>query len=99
MGNYPVRRSAKIPAAFVVVWSSLGESIGRFTDVAPQAGLNLFAMASGVIVDDFENNGLLDVVTSNYERSASRCTISITTETGLSPTRPPRPASPASWAA
>ena len=34
--------------------------------MAPQAGLNLFAMAAGVIVDDFENNGLLDVVTSNW---------------------------------
>jgi len=44
-----------------------GEIIGRFTDVAPQAGLNLFAMASGVVVDDFENNGLFDVVTSTYD--------------------------------
>jgi len=35
--------------------------------VAPQAGLNLFAMASGVIVDDFENNGRFDVVTSSYD--------------------------------
>ena len=41
--------------------------IGRFTDVAPQAGLNLFAMSSGVMVDDFENNGLFDVVTSTYD--------------------------------
>ena len=46
------------------------ESIGRFTDVAPAAGLNVFAMASGVVVDDFENNGLLDVVTSSYDPCA-----------------------------
>ena len=63
-GEIPVRRSAKIPDASVAFGS--GESIGRFIDVAPQAGLNLFAMASGVIVDDFENNGRFDVVTSTY---------------------------------
>jgi len=43
------------------------ESIGRFVDVAPAAGLKLFSEAGGVIVDDFENNGLLDVVTSSID--------------------------------
>src|SRR5208282_3589038 len=31
------------------------------------AGLRTFSTAGGVIVDDFENNGLLDVVTSGFE--------------------------------
>ena len=41
------------------------ENIGRFVDVASAAGLKMFSQAGGVIVDDFENNGLLDVVTSS----------------------------------
>jgi tetratricopeptide (TPR) repeat protein len=67
MGSYP----SGVPQKYLLplpsfASSASGESIGRFTDVAPQAGLNLFAMASGVIVEDFENNGRLDVVTSSY---------------------------------
>jgi tetratricopeptide (TPR) repeat protein len=67
MGNHP----SGVPPKYLLPLSSFGssasgESIGRFTDVAPQAGLNLFAMAAGVIVDDFENNGRLDVATSNW---------------------------------
>jgi hypothetical protein len=41
------------------------EDAPHFVDVAAKAGLNLVSMAGGVIVDDFENNGLLDVVTSS----------------------------------
>jgi hypothetical protein len=65
LGKHP----SEVPPKYLLPLSSFGtgESIGRFTDVAPQAGLNLFAMASGVIVDDFENNGLFDVVTSTYD--------------------------------
>src|ERR1700722_15816488 len=65
LGKHP----SGVPQKYLLPLSSFGsgESIGRFTDVAPQAGLNLFAMASGVIVDDFENNGLFDVVTSTYD--------------------------------
>jgi tetratricopeptide (TPR) repeat protein len=62
MGEYPQGVPPKYllpPSAF-----TSSESIGRFTDVAPECGLNLFAMASGVIVDDFANNGLFDVVIS-----------------------------------
>ena len=67
MGNHP----SGVPQKYLQPLSSFGssasgDSVGRFIDVAPQAGLNLFAMAAGVIVDDFENNGLLDVVTSNW---------------------------------
>ena len=40
--------------------------MGRFVDVAPQAGLNVFASAGGVIVDDLSGNGRFDVVTSNF---------------------------------
>ena len=46
------------------------ESVGRFVDVAAEAGINLFSDSGGLIVDDFENNGLLDIVTSDYYECA-----------------------------
>ena len=44
-----------------------GESIGRFEDVAAEAGLDTFQEAGGLVVEDFENRGLFDVVTSGYD--------------------------------
>jgi tetratricopeptide (TPR) repeat protein len=44
-----------------------GESVGRFVDVAHEAGLDSFQLSGGVIVEDFENRGLFDVVTSSYD--------------------------------
>ncbi|MGA8036283.1 MAG: FG-GAP-like repeat-containing protein, partial [Candidatus Acidiferrales bacterium] len=43
------------------------ENIGRFKDLAPAAGVNTFSMAGGVIVDDFDNDGLLDIVSSSMD--------------------------------
>jgi len=43
------------------------QNIGRFVDVAHAAGLDLITMAGGIIVDDFDNDGLLDIVTSSYD--------------------------------
>ncbi|HEY8670532.1 MAG TPA: CRTAC1 family protein, partial [Terriglobales bacterium] len=66
LGKYP----AGVPKKYLInpsVFASK-ENVGRFTDVAAAAGLNSFSMAGGVIVDDFENNGLLDVVTSSYDQ-------------------------------
>ncbi len=65
VGGYP----AQVPAADVIpekVFASK-ESIGRFKDVAPAAGLNVFSGAGGVIVDDFDNDGQLDVITSSMD--------------------------------
>jgi hypothetical protein len=63
VGEYP----AGVPAKFLVPPSLFAstEDIGRFVDVAPAAGLNVFGDAGGVLVEDFENNGLLDVITSS----------------------------------
>jgi tetratricopeptide (TPR) repeat protein len=47
------------------------ESIGRFVDVAPAAGLDVYQMSGGLIVEDFENHGLFDVVTSSYDICAT----------------------------
>ena len=64
LGKYPdgvPPRHLIPPTAFAAV-----DDVGRFTDVAPQAGLNVFASAGGVIVDDLAGNGRFDVVTSNF---------------------------------
>jgi tetratricopeptide (TPR) repeat protein len=65
LGKYP----AEVPQQYLIPPSAFEsqEDVGRFVDVANEAGLKSFSMAGGVIVDDFENNGLLDVVTSSFE--------------------------------
>ena len=65
LGKYP----SAVPAEYLILPSDFDskQSIGRFVDVAPTAGLDFVSMANGVIADDFENRGLLDVVTSSYD--------------------------------
>ena len=65
LGKYP----AGVPAEYLIPSSTFEskEAIGRFVDVAPAAGLDFFSEANGVAVDDFQNRGLLDVVTSSYD--------------------------------
>ncbi len=43
------------------------EDIGRFVDVAPSVGLDVDSQAGGVIVEDFDNDGFLDAVTSSMD--------------------------------
>ena len=43
------------------------ESIGRFTDVAAALGVDSFSSAGGVIVEDFDNDGTLEILTSNFD--------------------------------
>jgi tetratricopeptide (TPR) repeat protein len=63
MGQYP----QGVPKQYLIPLSAFDskEPAPHFIDVAEKAGLRLKSMAGGVIVDDFENNGLLDVVTSS----------------------------------
>jgi tetratricopeptide (TPR) repeat protein len=63
-GKYP----AAVPQQFLIPPQRFAsvQDIGRFTDVAPQAGLDVLATAGGVIVDDFAGSGRFDVVTSNF---------------------------------
>jgi len=65
IGRYP----DKVPPAYLIPPAAFAstEDVGRFRDVAPQAGLNVVATAGGVIVDDFAGNGRFDVVTSNFD--------------------------------
>jgi tetratricopeptide (TPR) repeat protein len=65
LGQYP----QGVPAKYLLAPSLFEskENIGRFVDVAAAAGFKYFAQAGGVIVDDFENSGLLDVLISSKD--------------------------------
>jgi hypothetical protein len=65
LGKYP----AGVPAKYLIPVSAFEskENSGRFVDVAPVAGISLSSLAGGVIVDDFDNDGLLDVVISSMD--------------------------------
>jgi hypothetical protein len=43
------------------------ENIGRFVDIAPSLGLDTMGAAGGSIVDDFDNDGFLDVVETSFD--------------------------------
>lgn len=68
VGEYP----AKVPKQYLIPPEAFQskEDVGRFVDVAQQSGLRSFGTSGGVIVDDFENNGRLDVVTSGWASCA-----------------------------
>lgn len=65
LGQYP----SGVPPKYLVPASAFEskENIGRFIDVAPVAGLKLVSWAGGIIVDDFDNDGQLDIVTSSSD--------------------------------
>jgi tetratricopeptide (TPR) repeat protein len=66
LGEYP----DGVPAKYLIdvpAKEAPGESIGRFVDVAHEAGLDVVQLSGGVIVEDFANRGLFDVVTSGYD--------------------------------
>jgi FG-GAP-like repeat/ASPIC and UnbV len=65
LGQYP----NGVPEKYLIPLSSFlsKEKVGKFVDVAPQAKLDLFGMAGGVIVDDFDNDGFFDVITSSFD--------------------------------
>ncbi len=65
VGKYP----AGVPKEHLLAPSHFAsaEDIGRFTDVAPRVGLDaIVSEVGGLIVDDFDNDGLFDIVTSNW---------------------------------
>jgi tetratricopeptide (TPR) repeat protein len=65
LGTYP----AKVPQKHLIPLAAFSstEDVGRFVDVAPRAGLNIFSTAGGLIVDDFHNSGRFDIVTSAFD--------------------------------
>jgi ASPIC and UnbV/FG-GAP-like repeat len=47
--------------------------IGRFHEIGQRVGLNHYNSAGGAIMDDFDNDGLLDVVLTSFAPDASMC--------------------------
>ncbi|MCZ6800864.1 MAG: CRTAC1 family protein, partial [Nitrospirae bacterium] len=39
----------------------------RFRDIAPDVGLDTFNLVGGAIMDDFDSDGFLDIITSTYD--------------------------------
>jgi hypothetical protein len=65
LGEYP----SGVPARYLIPEKDFhsSENIGRFVDVAPGAGLNVLREAGGVITEDFDNDGLLDIMVSSMD--------------------------------
>jgi tetratricopeptide (TPR) repeat protein len=65
IGGYP----DQVSPAYLIPPSSFSssEDLGRFSDAAPRAGLDVVATAGGLIVDDFAGTGRFDVITSNFD--------------------------------
>ncbi len=65
LGKYP----SGVPAAYLIPPSSFEskENLGRFRDIAPALGVNAFLSAGGAIVEDFDNDGNLDIVVSSSD--------------------------------
>ena len=64
LGEYP----DKVPRPWLIpprVFDS-DYDIKRFHDVAPAAGVSARGRAGGVIIEDFDNDGLLDLVSSSW---------------------------------
>ena len=67
-GTYPA--SVAKPQLIPPEAFTSAEDVGRFTDVAARAGLDSFSLSGGIIVDDFDDDGRLDVVTSSIDSCA-----------------------------
>jgi hypothetical protein len=66
LGEYP----GKVDPRYLVPLGHYMEpefDIGRFRDVGHLVGLNRYNMAGGAVMDDFDGDGLLDVVTSTSD--------------------------------
>jgi hypothetical protein len=65
LGDYP----AGVPERFRIPPQAFesDHDIGRFTNIAPALGIDTLNLAGGAIVDDFDGDGLLDIVTSTMD--------------------------------
>lgn len=64
LGEYP----AKVPSQWLIPPSVFASeySLPRFPDIAASLDLDVHDLAGGVIVDDFDNDGFLDIVASSW---------------------------------
>ena len=63
LGEYP----DKVPSQWLIAPRVFNPDydIGRFRDVAPEAGLAARGHAGGAIMEDFDNDGFPDIVKSS----------------------------------
>ena len=69
-GTYPagVSEMYRVPTSAFAPKHELG---GRFREVAADVGIYSVDLAGGAIVEDFDNDGLMDIVTSSWDPSQS----------------------------
>ncbi|MBS1526291.1 MAG: VCBS repeat-containing protein, partial [Bacteroidetes bacterium] len=67
LGEYP----DKVPPQYLIpnLNRDTGLKVKPFPNIAHGLGLDIFGRAGGVIVDDFNNDGYLDIVTSGWDLS------------------------------
>jgi hypothetical protein len=65
LGEYP----HGVPAEFLVspAYFESETEFPKFKNIYPQLGLRTFNLSGGAIVDDFNNDGYLDILTSTYD--------------------------------
>ncbi len=68
LGEYP----RGVPAQYLVPIDATASTadVGRFRDISSAAGVDRMGIAGGVIAEDFDNDGLLDLVASSADPSA-----------------------------
>src|SRR4051794_39794889 len=67
LGQYP----NQVPERYRIPWSSFESEVPfpRFRNVATKLGLASFNLAGGVIIEDFDGDGDLDIITSTWDIS------------------------------
>ncbi|HLJ94691.1 MAG TPA: hypothetical protein VKU02_16005, partial [Gemmataceae bacterium] len=69
LGEHPGR----VPAKYLMTFDTFGAEfdIGRFRDIAHLVGVNRLNQAGGAIMDDFDNDGLLDLIVTSWDPAQS----------------------------
>jgi hypothetical protein len=67
VGEYP----EQVPKEFLIAESVFDsqQQFPRFANIAKALGLDSFSLCGGTVVDDFDNDGYLDIVTSTWDTS------------------------------
>ena len=66
LGEYP----DKVDRRYLISLDHFNKSefnIGRFRDIGQEAGVNRFNQAGGAVMEDFDNDGLLDLAVTTYD--------------------------------
>ncbi len=60
----------KVPSKYLISldrWTNNEFNIGKFRDIGHIVGVNRFNQAGGAIMEDFDNDGRLDIVVSTFD--------------------------------